>query len=75
MAYAIIKFSSKSSVKWEPALSNGQIESDLQGEQFSGYGVDTENGCFMDDHALKYIYFPNKVKTLKMTYMMNLKRY
>lgn len=22
---------------------------------FSGYGVDTGNGCSMDDHALKYI--------------------
>ncbi|MFN3091294.1 DUF4241 domain-containing protein [Bacillus pumilus] len=55
IAYAIIKLSRKSSVKWELALSNGQIESDLQGEQFSGYGVDTGNGCFIDDHVLKFI--------------------
>lgn len=55
IAYAIIKLSRKSSVKWELALSNGQIESDLQGEQFSGYGVDTGNGCFIDDHILKFI--------------------
>ncbi|KIL26159.1 hypothetical protein B4133_2734 [Bacillus altitudinis] len=55
IAYAIIKLSSKSSVKWELARSDGQIESELQRDQFSDYGVDTGNGCFIDDHTLKSI--------------------
>lgn len=49
----IVEGEDEASVKWELALSNGQIESDLQGKFFSGYGVDTGNGCSMDDHALK----------------------
>jgi len=50
--YAVVHLSPQVPVRWELALVPGQSLSELTGEQFFGYGVDSGEGCFVDQMAL-----------------------
>lgn len=55
VAYAIIKFTNEQAIEWELATKPGQELNQLKEDEFFGYGVNTEMGCYMDDEAALYL--------------------
>ncbi|MCM2989143.1 DUF4241 domain-containing protein [Bacillus safensis] len=55
VAYAMIKFTNEQAIEWELATRPGQELNQLKEDEFFGYGVNTEMGCYMDDEAALYL--------------------
>lgn len=47
----MLQISDEPAVEWKLALCDGQEESELEGSEFFGYGVDAGTGCFVDASA------------------------
>jgi hypothetical protein len=55
VAYAMLRLSQKTIVRWEMATRPGQTLSTLEEGEIFGYGVDSGTGCFMDEEAAQII--------------------
>ena len=55
LAYAILRFSEQTPVRWELATKPGEDISFLKEGEVFGYGVDSGTGCFMDADAAQII--------------------
>ena len=55
IAYAMLRISRETAVKWEVAIVNDQYPQEDKGEVY-GYGVDSGTGCFMDWNAAQALY-------------------
>jgi Protein of unknown function (DUF4241) len=55
LAYAILRLSEQTPVRWEMATKPGEDISSLKEGEVFGYGVDSGTGCFMDADAAQII--------------------
>jgi hypothetical protein len=77
IAYALLRFSEASAVRWANARSGEEDTQPLGAGEFFGYGVDSGTGCFMDPHAGRLLsarmeqeddYFETIIDEMEKTY-------
>jgi hypothetical protein len=77
IAYALLRFSQASAVRWANARSGEEDTQPLGAGEFFGYGVDSGTGCFMDPHAGRLLsarmeqeddYFETIIDEMEKTY-------
>jgi hypothetical protein len=64
VAAAMVRFSDRPIVSWEPALPRGEDPATLEPGQYFGYGVDGGIACFADEALLPALDFDTWEKTI-----------